>query len=65
MKRKEKRYLMPDVRPLDQRSNGKRIKPGQSPDAQEQLIFTLDEPQDNDLQPDYIKKMKLRDKKLL
>ena len=27
-----------DVRPLDQRS-GKRIKPGQTPDAKEQLFF--------------------------
>lgn len=30
---------LPDVRPLLERIKGKRTKPGQTPDAQKQLIF--------------------------
>ena len=47
-----------DVRPLDVRVS-KRIKPGQSPDAIEQLFFTEDnEPQQFDeLLPAYARKL--------
>ena len=49
---------MPDVRPLDVRVS-KRIKPGQSPDAIEQLFFTEDnEPQQFDeILPAYARKL--------
>lgn len=50
---------IPDVRPLDQRLT-KRIKPGQQPNASEQLIFNTGETiePDYDLEPAYIKKLK-------
>jgi hypothetical protein len=43
---------MPDVRPLNERINGKRIKPGQQSDAKERLIFD----DDDSLIPAYVKK---------
>jgi len=50
-----------EISPLDQRS-GKRLKPGQKSDAVEQLLFIESESIDcdSDLEPDYIKKLKLR-----
>jgi hypothetical protein len=60
MKRKAQKYFMPDVRPLDQKVTGKRVKPGQKPDATEQLIFNAGESidHDSDLEPAYIKNLK-------
>lgn len=56
---KKKDYDLPrqiiDVRPLSARLIGKRLLPGQAPDAIEQLFFQED--QDNCL-PEYVKKMR-------
>jgi hypothetical protein len=60
MKRKEKKYHMPDIRSLDQRTTGKRLKPEQKDDAVEQLVFNenldLREIELPDLEPAYVKK---------
>lgn len=60
----------PDIRPLDQRTPYKRIKPGQKPEASEQLFFNPGESiePDYDLEstvPEYIKKLKLSQEVLM
>jgi len=58
-----KRKKIIDVRPLDERLKGKRMRPGQQADAKEQLLFNNNENSlpdlDTDLAsflPDYVKK---------
>jgi len=47
-----------DVRPLSDRIKGKRLKPGQNPDATEQLFFQEELEYPEDLLPEYVKKMR-------